>query len=409
MAESAKAGFSDVVIAGGGAVGLCLALALKRFAPALGVTVIGGARPESPDDDERASAIAAAGRHMLEQLGVWPKIAPEAQPITEMIITDSRTGDAARPTFLTFADEGNGQPLAHMAPNQVLLSALRHAAQDVGAVLIAARRVEDFTIDDGALRARLDDGNVLTARLLVAADGAGSRLRELSGIPTIDLGYGQSGIVATVAHDRPHHGRAEEHFMPGGPFAILPLTGNRSSLVWTEPTETAERLLAADAATFQAELERRFGHRLGAVTPVGGRWAYPLGLSIARNLVKPRFALAGDAAHSIHPLAGQGLNLGFKDAAALAETVVEAARLGLDIGSPATLERYERWRRADTLTMGFATDTLNRLFSNDLMPLRILRDIGLGLVDRMPQLKRLFMRQAAGGGDGPRLLRGEPI
>lgn len=399
---------AEVIIAGAGTVGLCLAVALKRFAPSLEVQVIAGSR--APAADERASAVAAAASRMLDRLGVWGTIAAEAQAITEMIITDSRTGDVVRPVYLTFATDDAGAPFAHMVANHVLHGALRAAAADAGAQVLDGRRVADFSVEDGAVRVRLDDRTSVMGELLVAADGAASPLRALAGISTVDFRYGQSGIVATVAHERPHHGRAEEHFLPGGPFAILPLTGNRSSLVWTEPTPVAERLIGTDDAVFQDELERRFGHRLGALTLEGGRAAYPLGLSIARHFVKPRFALAGDAAHSIHPIAGQGLNLGFKDVAALAETIVETARLGLDVGSLAALERYERWRRADTLVMGLVTDTLNRLFSNDVTPLRVIRDIGLGLVDRMPDLKRFFIRQAAGGdGDMPRLLRGEPL
>ena len=214
-----------------------------------------------------------------------------------------------------------------------------------------------------------------------------------------------------MSHERPHEGRAEEHFLPSGPFAILPLKGNRSSLVWTEPTREAERLVAADDMMFELELEQRFGHKLGALTLEGGRRAFPLGLTLARDFVKPRIALAGDAAHGIHPIAGQGLNLGFKDAAALAETIVEAARLGRDIGALDTLQTYQRWRRFDTLQMGVTTDVLNRLFSNDSGLLRAVRSFGLSLVDRAPPLKEFFIAQAAGLSKGPtpRLLQGEAI
>jgi 2-octaprenyl-6-methoxyphenol hydroxylase len=213
-----------------------------------------------------------------------------------------------------------------------------------------------------------------------------------------------------VAHERPHNGRAEEHFLPAGPFATLPLKGNRSSIVWTERTAEAERLVKEDMFVFETELERRFGLKLGEIHVEGQRRAWPLGLTLARAFVAPRFALAGDAAHGIHPIAGQGLNLGFKDAAALAQTVVEADRLGQDIGALDVLERYQQWRRFDTVQMGVTTDILNRMFSNDLGPLRAVRDIGLGLVDRMPRLKDFFIRQASGlTGPTPRLLRGEEI
>ena len=232
----------------------------------------------------------------------------------------------------------------------------------------------------------------------------------MAGIKTVSWEYGQSGIVCTVAHERPHNGRAEEHFLPAGPFAILPLPGNRSSIVWTERTADAERLVAGDPFLLEAELEQRFGLKLGEITVEDKARAWPLGLTLARAFVAPRFALAGDAAHGIHPIAGQGLNLGFKDAAALAETIVEADRLGQDIGALDVLQGYERWRRFDTLQMGVTTDVLNRLFSNDIAPIRTIRDIGLGLVDRMPRLKQFFIRQASGlAGETPRLLRGEAI
>ncbi len=401
----------DVLVAGGGYVGLSLALALKRGAPGLDVAVVDPAPAGANARDGRASAIASAAREMLAALGLWDGLAPLAQPVEEMIVTDSRTRDPVRPVFLTFARaEGSVAPFAHMVPNGALVAALSDAADAAGVVRLQGLGVSDFTAGPGLTEVTLSDGTTRRTRLLVAADGAKSRLRALAGIRTVGWGYGQSGIVVTVAHERPHLGRAEEHFLPAGPFAILPLPGNRSSLVWTEATETADRLVASDSFTFAIELERRFGHHLGTVTAEGPARAYPLGLMIARRFVAPRFALCGDAAHAIHPIAGQGLNLGFKDAAALAESVVEAARLGLDPGGVAVLERYERWRRFDTVQMGMVTDGLNRLFSNDNPALRIARDVGLGLVDRMPGLKRRFIGVAAdAGASGPRLLRGEPI
>jgi 2-octaprenyl-6-methoxyphenol hydroxylase len=400
----------DVLIAGGGHVGLALALALRRAAPRLSVTLVDADASAPGRHDGRASAIAAAGRHLLEGLGVWDEIAADAQPINEMIITDSRTRDAVRPVFLTFAGASADRgPFAHMVMNASMVGALRAAARDAGVALIAPATVGDFTVERSLVSAELADGRRIAARLLVAADGLRSRLRELAGIRTATWSYGQSGIVATVAHERPHGGRAEEHFLPGGPFAILPLKGNRASLVWTERSDDAMRIIA-DPIIFQVELERRFGNRLGRIEAVGRGKAFPLGLTLARNFVKPRLALAGDAAHGIHPIAGQGLNLGFRDVAALAETIVEAHRLGLDVGSLAVLERYERWRRFDTVEMGMVTDTLNRMFSNDNPAVRLVRDVGLGLVDRLPSLKRMFISEAAGeGGELPRLLRGEAI
>ncbi len=402
---------ADVLIVGGGHVGLSLALALRAAMPSLRVVLVDATPPEAQARDTRASAVAAAGRRMLMRLGVWDEIAASAQAINDMVVTDSRTGDVARPVFLTFGGLiEDGQPFAHMVMNATMIGALRRGAEDAGATIVAPDTVRDFTIGANRVTVKLGSGEAIAARLLVAADGVKSRLRDLAGITTVGWSYGQSGIVVTVAHERPHNGRAVEHFLPGGPFAMLPLPDNRSSLVWTERTETADRLIKGDPDIFRFELERRFGHQLGAIEPVGKPRAFPLGLTLARDFVKPRLALCGDAAHGIHPIAGQGLNLGFRDVAALAETIVEADRLGLDIGSMAVLERYQSWRRFDTVEMGATTDILNRLFSNDNPVLRLGRDIGLGLVDRLPSLKKMFIGQAAGNGrDLPRLLRGEAI
>ena len=404
-----KAARFDVAIAGGGYVGLSLALALKAGEPSLSVAIIDPAPPGAAARDTRASAIAPAARRMLEALGVWQAIAGEAEAITEMVVTDSRLRDPVRPVVLTFAAEApEDGPLAHMVPNSVLVGQLAARASEAGVVRITGA-VADFTARSAGMDVTLADGSAFACSVLAAADGAKSRLRALAGIHTVGWDYGQSGIVATVEHELPHGGRAEEHFLPAGPFAILPLPGNRASLVWTEKTEAAERLVASDAFTLAFELERRFGHRLGAIKLVGAPRAFPLGLHIARSFVAPRMALCGDAAHAIHPIAGQGLNLGFKDAAALAEVVIDAARLGLDPGSPDVLARYERWRRFDTVQMGMVTDVLNRLFSNDNGALRVIRDIGLGLVERMPELKRRFIDEAREGASGPKLLRGEAV
>ena len=400
----------DVLIAGGGQVGLGLALALKRSAPDMAVTVVDAA-PGGAGRTGRASTVTAGGRKMLERLGVWPAIKSAAQPVTSMVITDSRTHDVARPVFLTFATAGaDHEASAHVVPDSVVVEVLSAAAKQAGVMLIGEDAVSDFAVGTAIVRVQTRDGRRLAARLLVAADGARSRLRAFAGITTVGWSYGQSGIVATVEHERDHGGRAEEHFLPGGPFAILPLKGRQASLVWTEPTATAERLAGSDPLVFAVELERRFGHRLGAMRAIDPPRAFPLGLLIARAFVRPRFALVGDAAHSVHPIAGQGLNLGYRDVAALAETLVEAHRLGLDIGTLTVLERYQSWRRYDTLEMGLVTDGLNRLFSNDNPALRILRDVGLGMVDRLPRLKDWFVGEASGAAHGaPRLLTGEAI
>lgn len=402
----------DLLVCGGGYVGLAVAVAVKVSAPSLSVLVIDAAPEGVWEKDPRSSAIAAAARRMLDTLGVWDAIAPEAEAITEMIVTDSKTSDPVRPTFLTFdGTVTDGEPFAHMVPNVAMVGALRRKAAEIGLEIRQGVIADGLDVGPAAATVRMKNGDTVRARLVIAADGVKSSLRAMAGIKVMHWDYGQSGIVTTVAHERPHNGRAEEHFLPAGPFAILPLKNNRSSLVWAERTDDADRLVAADDLVFEAELERRFGHHLGELRVEGPRRAFPLGLTLARDFVRPRLALAGDAAHGIHPIAGQGLNLGFKDVAALAETIVEAARLGLDIGSLAVLERYQIWRRFDTVQMGITTDVLTRLFSNDVTPIRMARDFGLSVVDRLPSLKSFFIRQAAGFGDtaGPRLLKGEAI
>jgi 2-octaprenyl-6-methoxyphenol hydroxylase len=401
---------ADVVIAGGGFAGLALALALRQGLGASFRVVVAdpafaaGARP-----DLRASAIAAAARRMFETLEVWDAVADQAQPILDMVVTDSKLKDAVRPVFLTFAGEVEpGQPFAHMIENAPLNAALAAKAREQG-IDLRATAVSRFE-NDGRVTVSLGDGGTISAALLVAADGARSKLREQAGIATHGWSYGQSAIVTTVAHERAHNGRAEEHFLPAGPFAILPLKGNRSSLVWTETDAEAARIIALPDDAFHGELERRFGRHLGDIGVVGAKRAYPLGLYIARSFIAERLALVGDAAHVIHPIAGQGLNMGLRDVAALAEAIVDTARLGLDVGGPHVLDRYQRWRRFDTMAMGVATDGLNRLFSNESDILRLMRDVGLGLVDRMPALKSFFIREAAGvTGEVPKLLRGEAL
>jgi 2-octaprenyl-6-methoxyphenol hydroxylase len=401
----------DVVIAGGGFAGLALALALRQgLGAAFRIVIADPAFAADAKPDLRASAIAAAARRMFETLGVWDAVAGGAQPILDMIVTDSKLKDAMRPVFLTFAGEvEEGQPFAHMIENAPLVAALAAKARDLGIELRAAP-VTRFEVQQGSTLVSFGDGSMTQAALLVAADGARSRVREQAGIAIHGWAYGQSAIVTTVAHERDHNGRAEEHFLPAGPFAILPLTGKRASLVWTETDADAARLIALGDAEFHDELERRFGLHLGDISAAGPRRAYPLGLFIARSFIAERLALVGDAAHVIHPIAGQGLNMGLRDIAALGEAIADAARLGLDIGGAEVLERYQRWRRFDTMTMSIATDGLNRLFSNESDVLRLLRDVGMGLVDRMPGLKSFFIREAAGvTGDVPKLLRGEAL
>jgi 2-octaprenyl-6-methoxyphenol hydroxylase len=401
----------SIVICGGAFAGLALALALRQGLGAeVPIVVADPTLANRPSRDPRATAIVAACRRLFETLGVWDEVAGTAQPILDMVVTDSKLEDATRPVFLTFA--GNvepGEPFAHMIENRYLIDALASRAEAEGVDLRATAVTGSDVRPDGVI-VSLADGSTIDASLLVAADGARSRLRERAGIATHGWEYDQSGIVVTVGHERDHKGRAAEHFLPAGPFAILPLTGQRSSLVWTEKRADAARIVALAEDEFHAELEQRFGLQLGEIKALDKPRAFPLHYFVARSFIADRLALVGDAAHVIHPIAGQGLNLGLKDIAALAETVVDAVRLGIDPGQADVLERYQRWRRFDTMAMGFATNTLNVLFSNESMLLRGVRDIGLGLVDRMPPLKNAFIRQAAGlTGEVPRLLKGEAL
>jgi 2-octaprenyl-6-methoxyphenol hydroxylase len=401
----------EVVVGGAGFAGLALAIALRHgLGEGFAVTVADPGLAAATSKDPRASAIAAAARRLFEAIGVWDAVADEAQPILDMVVTDSKLEDAVRPTFLTFGGEvEEGEPFAHMIENRLLVDALVTKARALG-VDLRATAVKGFANTARTIDVALADGSALSARLLVGADGARSSIREQAGIASHGWNYDQSAIVCTVAHEREHEGRAEEHFLPAGPFAILPLTGKRSSIVWTESAREATRIVALPDEEFHDQLEKRFGLQLGDIKVTGARRAFPLGLFTARSFIGERLALVGDAAHIIHPIAGQGLNMGLRDVAALAEAVADAARLGLDIGGPDVLERYQRWRRFDTMTMGVATDGLNRLFSNRSDALRLIRDIGLGLVERMPPLKRMFIREAAGfTGEVPKLLRGEVL
>jgi 2-octaprenyl-6-methoxyphenol hydroxylase len=401
---------TDILIGGGGLAGLALAIALRQGLGGHFSVTIADPAIEKPSRDARASAIAAAARRLFETMDVWTSVAAGAQPILDMVVTDSKLDDALRPTFLRFDGEIEpGEPFAHMIENPPLIAALTGRAKALGVVLLPLA-VANFENSASGIAVTLSNGGTIPAKLLVAADGARSAIREQAGIKSFGWQYGQSGIVTTIAHEREHNGRAEEHFLPAGPFAILPLKGKRSSIVWTEEENEAERIVALPDAEFHAEIEKRFGLHLGDIAIAGPRRAYPLGLSVARSFIAERIALVGDAAHVIHPIAGQGLNMGLRDVAALAESVVDAVRLGLDPGSTAVLERYQRWRRFDTMAMGVATDGLNRLFSNQSDVLRLARDVGLGLVDRLPALKEFFIREAAGvTGEVPKLLRGEAL
>ena len=392
-------------------VGLTLGLALAQGG--LRTVIADAARPSAvldPGFDGRVSALAFASVRMLSALGVWQGLVRDAQPIGEILVTDGKADAAASPFSLHFdAAEVGADSLGHIAENRHIRAALyRAVAAAPNLELIAPAAVRGVTVENNGVVARLEGGETIKAALAIAADGRDSPLRAQAGISTIGWSYPQTGIVATVEHEKPHNGVAYEHFLPSGPFAILPMTGNRSSLVWTEAKDKAPAMLALDEAGFNAEIARRFGVHLGATKAAGPRWSYPLAFHLARNFVAARLALAGDCAHGIHPIAGQGLNLGLKDAAALAEVLLDAARLGQDIGAADVLRRYERWRRFDSFALAASTDALNRLFSNDIAPLRAIRDMGLGLVDAIAPARRFFMRHAGGDvGKLPRLMKGE--
>jgi 2-octaprenyl-6-methoxyphenol hydroxylase len=396
---------AEVAIVGGGLVGLTLAVALARGG--VEAVVVDRAPPATmlaPEHDGRASAIAFATVRLLDGIGAWARIA-ESQPILDIRVSD---GDSLLCLHYDHRELA-GAPFGHMVENRLLRHALEQSAAEAGIQRVTASvaRIESDAFES---RIHLDDGGVVRTPMTVAADGARSKVRELAGISSRGWSYGQTGIVLTVAHEVPHGGIAHERFLPAGPFAILPLPGNRSSLVWTERADLAPAILALDDARFREELTARFGSFLGHLEPEGRRWSYPLGLHQAASYTAPRLAVAGDAAHQIHPIAGQGLNLGLRDAAALAEVIVDARCLGLDIGGGGVLARYQRWRRFDALTLAVVTDGLNRLFSNDVAPLRMARDAGLAVVDRIPALKRLFVSHARGTvGKLPKLLAGQPL
>lgn len=404
----------DIVIAGGSFVGLTLARALSVSSRGgLSIAVIDQVPLEALKDkgfDGRSSALSAASTRMLKVLGVWDTVSDIAQPIVDVDITDSSLEARERPVFLHFDNALNdGEPASHMVENMALRQAMARVAEDdLNIQFIAPDKVLGFRTHELGVEVDLERWGTIQAKLLVAADGRESDLRKQAGIKTVGWSYEQMGLVATIGHEKPHGGRAIQHFLPSGPFAILPLTDNRSSLVWTEESDVAKRIVALDDAGFLEHVGKRFGDHLGALSLAGPRGAFPLKIQIARAFRAERLVLVGDAAHGIHPLAGQGLNIGLRDVAALTEALVEGVRVGLDVGSEALLARYEQWRRFDVASSAFAMDGINRLFSNDAAPVRAVRDFGLKLVDQAPMLKQFFVQEAGGvTGELPRLLRGE--
>lgn len=417
MAETFDA---DVIIAGAGMAGATLALALKRS----GLTpILIDPQPFeaqlAPTFDGRSSAIAFAAFRQWRTLGLAEEIEPHAQPIEQILVTDgfSPGASAGKPAgfYLRFdseeiADRSDGEPLGYMLENRRARAALAAGVAREGVEVLAPARVAGVAFDKAAATVTLADGRTLRAPLVVGAEGRNSVVRAAAGVNAIGWDYPQTGVVATVTLARPHGGVAHEFFLPGGPFAILPLTDNRASLVWTESTAKAQALKDARPEIFHAHLQRRFGDHLGEARLDGPVFTYPLSLQLAERMSAPRAALLGDAAHGIHPIAGQGLNMGLKGAAALAEVLVDASRLGEDIGSEAVLERYARWRRWDNATLAVATDAFVRLFSNNNPVLRLARGLGMAAVNRIGPARRFFMHDAGGAlGDLPRLLRGEAL
>ncbi len=399
----------DVAIVGGGPAGLTLAAGLVHFMPELKVAVCDRRAFEVPND-ARSLALAAGVTRIYEALGIWDEMKAKACPIERMEITDSGEQDISRPLFLSFeGDVSPGQPFAHMVPFRQIVESLLNKTKGV-VDLLAPVEVSEMAREGANAHLVLKDGRKIEAALIVAADGSRSQLRDMAGIKTIISDYKQSGLVTTISHEKQHNQTAFEHFRPAGPFASLPLPGKKSSLVWTENSDEAQRLKALTPDEQAAHIEASMGYCLGKVTLDEPIQAFPLRLCIARQFVAPRLALLGDAAHAVHPITGQGLNLGLKDVATLVEVIIEAVRQGEDIGSLLVLQRYEKWRRMDVALMAMATDSLNRLFSNDIAALRGLRDLGLGLVDRMPVVKKALIRHAAGiGATGPKLLQGLDI
>ncbi len=403
----------DITVAGTSHIGLVLALALVRiFEGELRIGLIDG-RPDaarnSRPPDPRAFAISAASRSLLDILGVWPELAPHAQPVTAIDITDSALADAIRPVLLSYDNvlEADGPASFILEAERLHVSLLAAVQQAPGVTLVEGEAVSQLETDATSICLGLANGRRLKSRLLVAADGRNSPVRHAAGIRSMAWAADQIAIVTTVRHQRPHGGRAVQHFLPGGPFAMLPLPRDRTAITWSEEAERGREILALEDDAFRAELEARFGHRLGTIELDGPRAPWPLAFHVARDLVRPRLALVGDAARAVHPIAGQGLNLGFRDVAALAELLARGLRLGLDPGDATILEGYQRWRKFDAVTSMATFGALNALFSNESRLLRAVRDVGLGVVERLPGLKQLLVAEAAGlTGEVPALLMG---
>ncbi|WP_171230605.1 FAD-dependent monooxygenase [Ruegeria sp. HKCCA4008] len=404
---------SDILIVGGGLNGPALALALAQTGHS--VTVIDALAEKVRKDaafDGRAYALALASQRLLDAIGIWDRVAQHAQPMLEIKVTDGHAGTGPSPFFMHFdhaeIEEG---PMGYMVEDRHLRRAFLDAmAEEPRITQVSGKSVVSQQADTANVTVTLDDGTTLGGILLVGCDGRRSGTASRAGIKRTGWDYGQTALVCAIEHELPHNGIAHQFFMPPGPLAILPLTGNRSSIVWSERTDTAQHINALPEDDYVQVLRPRFGDFLGEISLAGDRFTYPLNLTIANSFISDRMALVGDAAHGMHPIAGQGLNAGLRDVGALAEVLTLAGRRGEDIGSLMVLERYQEWRRFDTASLAMATDVFNKLFSNDNPLLRLGRDIGMGVVGALPGLRRGFVREAAGlTGDLPKLLQGRPI
>lgn len=399
----------DILIAGGGLNGPALALGLAQAGFSVGIV---DARPQtaraSDNFDGRGYALALASKRLLNAIGVWDSVAADTQPMLDIKVSDGRAGKGPSPYFLHFDhNEIEEGPMGFMCEDRFLYRAFQAAlAKADGITQINEDSVVAQDVTATGVQVTLASGKTLTAKLLVGCDGKQSGVASRAGIKRTGWGYGQTALVCAIQHELPHNGVAHQFFMPPGPLAILPLPGNRSSIVWSETAENAAAIHALSDEDYLAVLRPRFGDFLGEISLAGARFTYPLGLSVANDFVAPRVALVGDAAHGLHPIAGQGLNAGLRDVAALVEVLSDAKSRGEDFAAIDVLERYQQWRRFDTSTLVAATDLTNKLFSNDNPLLRMGRDIGMGVVNAIPGLRRTFIREAAGlTGDLPRLMR----
>lgn len=399
----------DVVVAGGGYTGLLAALCLDAVRDGnVRIAIIDRGPGATMPGDPRCFALSAGSRNLLVRLGIWPALAAHAQDVAEIVITDSALEAAVRPVLLRYDNHlDDGTAAASIVTAQALREALQAAVRDRPSIAeFDDACVTEMDTDGPRARISSADGRTWSADLVIAADGRSSRIREIAGIKTNRFPHRQTGIVTTISHSQPHDARATQHFLPAGPFAILPLPGNRSCITWSEDETEANRILSLDDDGFLDEIERRVAGQLGSLALAGPRGSFPLSTQIARQFVSRRVALTGDAAHGVHPIAGQGLNLAMRDVAALAERIAEAARVGLAYGDPTALEDYQQWRRFDSVVSAGVFDALNRLFSKDFALLRAAREIGLGIVDRAPAIKRRLVQEAAGlSGDIPKLMR----